>query len=367
MGTTRQLRPAVSRSAALAVFVVLLAFAAGAAGCTGNPPDSDRNGTGASKRVAGAAPGGEAQALQRDYEAVVRHTLISVVQLNVSGGGLGSGIVYDKQGHIVTNAHVLGRSTTVQVLLATGGAPLTAHLVAAYTPSDLAVVKLDRAPRLAPATFADSSKLRVGQIVLAMGNPLGLSGSVTSGIISAVGRTVPESSRDGVPGTTITSMIQTSAPINPGNSGGALVDLTGKVVGIPTLAATDPQVEGGGVAAGIGFAIPSNTVTRIAGQIIRHGRVVNSGRAALGVTGTTVTDPQGTPIGVGVVSVRTGSGAANAGILRGDVITAVNAVKTPTSAALSEVIAQHRPGQLVTVSIRRQDKDATVKVKLGQL
>ena len=162
-------------------------------------------------------------------------------------------------------------------------------------------------------------------------------------------------------------MIQTSAPINPGNSGGALVDLAGKVVGIPTLAATDPQVQGGGAAAGIGFAIPSNTVTRIAGQIIRHGRVVNSGRAALGVTGATVTDPRGTPVGVGVVSVRTGSGAANAGILRGDVITAVNAVKTPTSAALGEVIAQHRPGQLVTVSIRRQEKNATVKVKLGQL
>ncbi|MGW0230280.1 S1C family serine protease [Actinopolymorpha singaporensis] len=361
MGTTRRLRLTVS------VFVVVAAFAGAAAGCTDSPPGSSRGDPGGSKAGATAAPGGEAQALQRDYEAVVRHTLISVVQLNVTGGGLGSGIIYDKQGHIVTNAHVLGRSTSVQVLLATGGAPLTAHLVAAYTPSDLAVVKLDQPRALAPAAFADSTKLRVGQIVLAMGNPLGLSGSVTSGIISAVGRTVPESSRDGVPGTTITSMIQTSAPINPGNSGGALVDLTGKVVGIPTLAATDPQVEGGGVAAGIGFAIPSNTVTRIAGQIISHGRVVNSGRAALGVTGTTVTDPQGTPIGVGVVSVRTGSGAANAGILRGDVITAVNGVRTPTSAALGEVVAQHRPGQLVTVSIRRQGKDATVKVKLGQL
>ena len=188
MSTNRRPRPGASWFVPL---VAVVGFATAAAGCTGSPPGTSRESPAASGTGRGAAPGGEAQALQRDYEAVVRHTLISVVQLNVSGGGLGSGIIYDTQGHIVTNAHVLGRATTVQVLLATGGAPLSAHLVAAYTPSDLAVVKLDRAPRLAPAAFADSSKLRVGQIVLAMGNPLGLSGSVTSGIISAVGRTGP--------------------------------------------------------------------------------------------------------------------------------------------------------------------------------
>jgi S1-C subfamily serine protease len=161
-------------------------------------------------------------------------------------------------------------------------------------------------------------------------------------------------------------MIQTSAAINPGNSGGALVDLSGRVIGIPTLAASDPQL-GGGAAPGIGFAIPSNTATRIAGQIVKYGRVVNSGRAQLGITGATVTNTSGTPIGVSVVEVRAGSGAAKAGIQRGDVITAINAVKTLTSAELSEVVAQHQPGQVVTVTFLRDQTRGSVRVRLGQL
>ena len=134
---------------------------------------------------------------------------------------------------------------------------------------------------LVPAQFADSSKLQVGQIVLAMGNPLGLASSATDGIISAVGRTVSEPAGSGSPGATLPDAIQTSAAINPGNSGGALVDLTGDVVGIPTLTAADPQL--GGAAAGIGFAIPANIVTDVTRQIVKNGHVSNSHRAALGV------------------------------------------------------------------------------------
>ncbi|NED85442.1 trypsin-like serine protease, partial [Streptomyces sp. SID11233] len=175
---------------------------------------------------------------------------------------------------------------------------LSADLVSSYPQQDLAVIKLSNPPKgLKPASFGDSAKARVGQIVLAMGSPLGLSSSVTQGIVSATGRTVTEGRSGGGTGATIANMVQTSAAINPGNSGGALVDLDGKVIGIPTLAATDPGL-GDSAAAGIGFAIPAATVRSIAGQIVKNGKVTNSGRAALGITGRTVLDRELQPAGV---------------------------------------------------------------------
>src|ERR1019366_4939057 len=204
-----------------------------------------------------AAPGGGV-ALQQDYVSVIRRVLPSVVEIKTASG-LGSGVVYDTVGHIVTNAHVVGTATSFQVFLAGSASPLPARLTGSYPPDDLAVIQVTGTAHLVPARFADSSKLQVGDIVLAMGNPLGLASSVTDGIISAVGRTVSEAQEAGSPGATLPDVIQTSAAINPGNSGGALADLAGQVVGIPTLAATDQQL--GGAAPGIGFAIPSNIVT----------------------------------------------------------------------------------------------------------
>ena len=157
-----------------------------------------------------------------------------------------------------------------------------------------------------------------------MGNPLGLSGSVTEGIVSATGRTVSEPQAAESPGATLPDAIQTSAAINPGNSGGALVDLNGKVVGIPTLAATDPQL-GGGAAPGIGFAIPSSTATNIAGQIIANGKVTASNRAALDVTVRGVVGENFQPAGAAIVAV-TPSGAAAKGGLKA-------ATSSPASAA----------------------------------
>ena len=211
----------------------------------------------------------------------IRRVLPSVVEIKTSAG-LGSGVVFDTAGHIVTNAHVVGTATSFQVFLSGSASPLPARPTGSYPPDDLAVIQVSGAAHLVPAHFADSAKLQVGDIVLAMGNPLGLSSSVTDGIISAVGRTVSEPQEAGSPGATLPDVIQTSAAINPGNSGGALVDLADEVVGIPTLAATDQQL--GGAAPGIGFAIPSNIVTDIAGQIIKTGHVTYSHRAALGVT-----------------------------------------------------------------------------------
>jgi putative serine protease PepD len=316
--------------------------------------------------VSANAPG-----LEKAYISVVHQVLPSVVQIT-SGSSLGSGIVFDTQGDIVTNAHVVGQARTFQVRLADSPKTIPATLVGAYRPDDLAVIKLDQPPApLHPARFGDSATLQVGEIVLAMGNPLGLTGSVTSGIVSATGRTVTEPAESG-PGATLPNVIQTSAAVNPGNSGGALVDLAGEVIGVPTLAALEPQTSilgNSSAAPGIGFAIPSNLVTDIAGQLIAHqGHVVNSHRAELGVQVATVLGPNGQSAGVGVLRVEPGKPAAAAGIQAGEVITAINNIPVLDTSGLAQVLAKLDPGQSVRVTLSTpQGSTRTVTVTLGQL
>ncbi|MEU8250809.1 trypsin-like peptidase domain-containing protein [Nonomuraea sp. NPDC048916] len=306
------------------------------------------------------------QSLEAAYEQVITKVLPSIVQINTETG-LGSGIVYDSAGHIITNAHVVGEATRMTVTLATGGAARDARLVKSFTAGDLAIIKVNDTKGLTPAKFGDSSKLHVGQVVLAMGNPLGLSGSVTNGIVSALGRTVSEPEEPGSPGATIANAIQTSAAINPGNSGGALVDLAGQVIGIPTLAALDPNLSGG-AAPGIGFAIPSNTATDIAGQIVRYGKVTNTHRAALGIRGSTIIGGNGRPDGVGVVGVEKGSGAQKAGIRAGDVIVSIDGKDTNTMAELAEYLTTRKPGDQVKVEVRHPDGNTeTIVATLGRL
>jgi putative serine protease PepD len=201
---------------------------------------------------------GRPASLQQEFVALVRKVSPSVVQIRTAQA-LGSGVVFDGRGDVVTNAHVVAGASRVVVTLSSG-ASHPATVVGRDLGNDLAVIRL-AAGRPPAATFADSSQLQVGNIVLALGNPLGLRSSVTQGIVSAVGRSVGEGN-----GVTLSSVIQTSAAINPGNSGGALVDLSGRVIGIPTLAAVDPEM-GGSQAPGIGFAIDSNTVRRAAGAL----------------------------------------------------------------------------------------------------
>jgi putative serine protease PepD len=211
--------------------------------------------------VAGVFSGGSnvAGGLQAKFTRIVRTVSPQVVEIRTSTA-LGSGIVYDARGDVVTNAHVVGNATNMTIRLPDGSTH-PATLVGASTGDDLAVVRLTGvAPH--PAAFADSSKLQVGDLALAIGNPLGLASSVSQGIVSSTGRSVSEGN-----GVTLTSVIQTSAAINPGNSGGALVNLSGEVIGIPTLAALDPQM-GNSAAPGIGFAIASNTVRQVADQLI---------------------------------------------------------------------------------------------------
>lgn len=339
----------------------------GVAACSG-PSAPGTSGAGSSAAPSSTAPAsggassGAASSLQQQYEQVVSRVLPSVVQISTSGGS-GSGVVYDTKGDIVTNAHVVGTAATVQVSPASGGKPLAATVVGVFAADDLAVIRVQAgAGTLHPASFGRSASVRVGEIVLAMGNPLGLTGTVTDGIVSATGRTVSEGQGSSA---VLISAIQTSAAINPGNSGGALVDLAGQVIGIPTLAAADPQM--GGAAAGIGFAIPSDTVTRIAPQLIATGKVSDSGRASLGITAQTVADAAGQPAGVGVIAVTPGGAAAKAGIVAGDIITALAGQPTASLAALQSVLAAHKPGDRVQAQLSRDGATSAVTVALGAL
>ena len=296
---------------------------------------------------------GQAVALQEQMVAVIKQVSPAVVEISTSSG-LGSGVIYDSKGDIVTNAHVVGTSTTFTVTLA-NGKTYPGTLVGKFTQDDIAVVKID-ATGLQPATFGNSGALSVGDFVLAMGNPLGLQSSVTEGIVSALSRQVSEPNGNALP-----DVIQTSAAINPGNSGGALVDLNGQVVGIPTLAATDPQL--GGSAPGIGFAISSNRAKFIADQLIATGKVTNTNRAYMGVSlqdsftsGAIVTD------------VSPGSPAAKAGLVAGDTVTAIDGSQVPDSSTLIEAIAGHKPGDVVKLTVQRQDgTSATLSMTLGTL
>ena len=302
-------------------------------------------------RHAHLKPAAAALAFQQAITAVVHELSPSVVQIQ-SPGGLGSGVVFDTNGDIVTNNHVVAGGGPYTVTAGTrsyGGS-----LVGRFAPDDLAVVHVSGA-KLTPAAFADSGKLEVGDFAIAIGNPLGLRSSVTDGIVSAIRQGVSEGN-----GVALPVMIQTSAAINPGNSGGALADLQGRVIGIPTLAATDPEL-GGATASGIGFAIPSNLARDIATQLIRFGHVRDSHRGYLGVQ---IGDTNGA--GVLVQTVTPGGPAAKAGLVPGDLITSVGDQRTHTIDDLTSVLSELKPGQTVTLEVVTQNgAQKTLHLTLG--
>jgi S1-C subfamily serine protease len=292
--------------------------------------------------------------LQSEYVKLVQDVGPSIVMVETSVG-LGSGIIYDTKGDIVTNNHVVAGSQQFLVITSTGK-QYPATLVGTFAPDDLAVVHVN-ASGLQPATFGNSSALQIGDIVMAIGNPLGLQSTVTQGIVSAMRTAVPEGN-----GVTLPTVIQTTAAINPGNSGGALINLNEQVVGIPTLAATDPQL-GGGAAPGIGFAIPSNTITLIAKQLVTSGSVTNSGRAALGAQ---VANTGGH--GALVSTVKSGGPADLAGIKIGDIITAVGGQSVTGVQALADVLITLKSGQQVSVNLVHTDgTTGAVSVTLTEL
>ena len=265
---------------------------------------------------------------------------------NGSQSAEGTGFVYDTKGDIVTNQHVVSGANSVKVKFS-DGSTYTATVVGSDAATDIAVLHVNApASKLNPLALADSSKVEVGDGVVAIGNPFGLDGTVTSGIVSAVGREI--SSPDDTP---IAGAIQTDAAINHGNSGGPLLDLRGQVIGITSQI----QSEGGGND-GVGFAVPSNTVRSIAGQLISNGKAQH---ALLGVT------PTDTANGVRIATVKNGSAADDAGLKKGDVITAVGSTKIANSAQIRALIAGKQPGDALTLTIRRDGSSKTVHVTLG--
>jgi S1-C subfamily serine protease len=295
--------------------------------------------------------------LDQTVEALVQRLQPSVVQIT-GGGGVDSGVIIDARGFIVTNARAASAGTKFQVRLAGKSTTLPATLIGSYPPDDIAVIKLDSAPSDLPsARFGDSSKLTKGQLVLAMG-PLDSGGSVTNGMVSAVGQTVAEAASIN-PAATVPDAIQISAPINPGNAGGALVDLSGNVVGIPIV--TGPN------SPGIEYAIASNLVVEISNQIIKTGHVTDSHRSTLGV-GVTNATVNGQSVGVSVVNLDALGPAATAGIKPGEVINAINNAPIPNTASLLSVLAHLEPGKTVPVTVaNEQGVRRTITVRLVQL
>jgi S1-C subfamily serine protease len=303
-------------------------------------------------------------------EAVVAKVRPTVVQVNVTlanGSGIGSGVIIDKRGYIVTNNHVVDGAQSINVVLY-DGTKVSAQVAGVDPADDLAIIKINP-PRsnIAVATLGNSSNLQVGEMVLAIGNPLGNTQTVTNGIISALNRTVTE----GQGGAIIPDAIQTDAPINPGNSGGALVDLQGNVIGIPTLTAIDPEFNT--PANGVGFAIPSNRVNSIASQIIATGKVEHTGRAELGVEVADVDptlaaqDNLSVDHGALIQGLVSNGPAAQAGLQVGDVIVQVGSQAVNDTASLGDALATYNPGQTVPVTVYRGSQQLTVNVKLGEL
>jgi S1-C subfamily serine protease len=288
--------------------------------------------------------------------------------------GVGSGVIYDNQGHILTNNHVVEGASQLLVSLPDGRS-LPAKLIGADPQTDLAVVQIS-GNNLPVAPLGDSGRLQVGDWVVAIGNALALPGgpTVTAGVVSALDRTVQE------PGDTtgngfqtsqgpfLFDVIQTSAPINPGNSGGPLLTLAGQVIGINTLVAG--QAEPGVSAQGIGFAISIDAAKPIADQLVATGHVVHT---YLGVSYVTMNPAVAaqlsvTPdtMGVAVVQVLQGSPAAQAGLQRRDVITAIDGKALQDDTVLQQTLALHKPGDTVTLTVQRGSQKLTVTVKLAE-
>ena len=267
---------------------------------------------------------------------------------------VGTGFIVDPSGIIVTNFHVAGKADSITVTLQ-DGRKLSAKLLGGDEKTDIAVLKVKSDKPLPYVEFDDSNKVRVGQSVMAVGNPFGLGGTVTTGIVSARGRDIQSGPFD--------DYIQTDAAINRGNSGGPLFDMDGKVIGINT-AIFSPS--GGSI--GLGFAIPSSMAQPIVAQLKDHGRVE---RGLLGVQIQPVTDEIASSLALGssngalVAQVEPDSAALKAGIQSGDVIRTVDGKTIPTVRDLTRTIAAAQPGSTVKIGLWRDGKDMTIEAKLG--
>jgi S1-C subfamily serine protease len=366
------------------IAVVLAAVAAGSGLGAGVYATLDPSTTTTVVRETAAEPVA-ATSTTSSVNSVYRQARDSVVEITVTGAaeatpfgdgqqqrGQGSGFVYDDQGHVITNQHVVDGSQSLTVTMR-DGSRYGATVVGTDPSTDLAVIKVDApASKLKPLELGDSKALRVGDTVVAIGSPFGLEGTVTAGIISALGRQIESTN-----GFAIDDSIQTDAAINHGNSGGPLLNLRGQVIGVNAQI----RSESGGND-GVGFAIPSSTVEQIAGRLISGGKVEH---AYLGVGSQTIdsaaADTLDLPRGAMVTEVREGTPAAKAGLkaatgsrtvqgevyrVGGDVISAVDGENVEGADALRRVIDSHRPGDTVLLTVVRNGDSRTVEVELAK-
>jgi putative serine protease PepD len=277
--------------------------------------------------------------------------------------GEGAGVVFDKQGDILTDQHVVSGANKVTVTFLDGStAPAT--IIGSDTGADLAVIRVQNVPasKLHPLPFGDSSAAQVGDAVIAIGSPFGEPNTVTSGIVSAVGRTITAPNQFTIP-----NAIQTDAPINPGNSGGPLINAAGQVIGLnDQIETNNTNGQGEGSSSGIGFATPSNSAVRFAKEIIATGQAHNAyvgvsldpsviGGAAIAKTNSSNGQPP----------IATGGPAAKAGLQRGDLITAVNGTHVGSLNQFVAAIANYAPGTTVTLTVDRGGSTKSVKLTLG--
>jgi putative serine protease PepD len=377
------------RSTAVVATAVVLglgaAFGAGYLGSqvgpsTNSAADSSLTQTTTSAPVAEKVPTGSVQTVAN----AVLPSVVSVIAANGQSMDEGSGVILSKDGQILTNNHVVAGAQQISVRF-NDGSTATATLVGGDATDDLAVIKAKGVSGLTPAKLGSSGSLQVGQQVVAIGSPLGLSATVTSGIVSALNRPVRTQSeqqqqqqqpwgnqgqdQQGQPQSsgsadTVLNAIQTDAAINPGNSGGALVDMSGGVIGINSAIASMTDSSSGQAGnIGVGFAIPIDQAKRIADEIIKNGYATH---AVLGASVQSAsTADQLSSTGAQIASVTDGSAASKAGLKAGDVVTKVGSQSIESSDALVAAIRSQVPGGTVDLTYLRGSKTSTVKVTLG--
>ncbi len=364
----------------LAAFVAVALLSAGVGGGSAIAANHYLNSGSSGFSTATTTQVAQASANSPDWTATAAAVQDAVVAIRVEGSnkqGQGSGVIIDAKGHIVTNNHVVsGAGQGAKLSVTIGDKTYSAKVVGTDPSTDLAVLKLENPPsNLTVASWGDSSKLKVGQPVMAVGNPLGLSDTVTTGIVSALNRPVTtqavndnnvddtnfNSQRDS--DVVVTSAIQTNAAINPGNSGGALVDSSGALVGITSSIASlasNGSSSGQSGNIGIGFAIPSTQVKSVVEQLIANGTVKHP---QLGIRASNGTS--GTQLGAKVEDVTQGSAAAQAGLQKGDLITAIDGTPVVGSESLVAQVRSYEVGKEVTLKVLRGSETLELKVTLG--
>jgi putative serine protease PepD len=362
---------------ATAAIVLVTALLAGGLGGYLGARSADDNGLYDPSASLGS-PGSSAPAnLDRAPESVagiaarVMQSTVSIAVRGSAGSGTGSGVVIRSDGYILTNNHVVASAADggeITVTFDDGATTLPARIVGLDAVTDLAVLRVDTDKPLEAATLGRSRDLVVGDPVVAIGSPLGLSGTVTTGIVSALNRTVDVPAEDGQGRNPLFNAIQTDAAINPGNSGGALVNARGEVIGINSAIAT---LGGGGLfggegggSIGVGFAIPIDEASSVAEEIIRTGRATHP---AIGVSALTVTGPDADREGARVQQVTPNGAAAAAGLQSGDLIVKVGETEVSSVDELILAVRQNDVGDTVTLTYVRDGQTRTAEVTLQDL